>query len=123
MTVATPALDASGLMPIAFSCRAPDDVEAYVVFQPPPRVVAWSVDGDCGALAECTFLITVADPPETIKTVDDYKLDIRGADFVARKGTSDATVRVATARLTSGRLIIRVQTPPALTQSVLLGAW
>ncbi len=121
LTVTTPGLDTVGRVPIGLTCRDASAIDGFVVYQPPPRVTAVAVQGNCVALAECDLVVTVSDPPETVKVIDDLDVSITGAKFVARVGTTDASIRVNLILIAADRLILRLQTPPALTESTLNG--
>ena len=77
--------------------------------------------GYCAALSECVFIITIEQPPETVKTVDDLTVAITGAELVPRPGTIDVGVRTDMIFLSSDELILRMSTPPTLQAAVLIG--
>ncbi len=73
------------------------------------------------ALAECTFFLTLSNPPDTVNVIDDMTLDISGGKFVARSGTVDAGIRADIVAVTDDRLILRVQTPPSTVAATFSG--
>ncbi len=123
LTVQAPALEAPGRTSIALSCRATNVIDAYVMFQAPPRLVSLTSDGggDCLALAECTFLLLISDPPQTVMGLDDLSISISGASFVGRRGSNDARIRTVLMLVTAEKLLLRIQTPPCLTDATLTG--
>jgi hypothetical protein len=123
LTIVAPPLSMPGRVPIMLTCRLPSAVEAHVTYQPSPAVVsATSVGEECRALAQCAFFITVANPHETVKTIEDLTVSVFGAKFVARAGTRDAGIRADVVAITTDVLIVRIQTPPALAPATLNGA-
>jgi hypothetical protein len=120
MTVTAPPLETQGRVPISLTCRTSavvDAIEGYVQYQAFPSVSATSTEGVCEALKECSFLVTIANPPDNVRILDNVKLSISGGKFASRPGDSDAGaggIRASFVAVSSAELIIRIQTPVAL---------
>jgi hypothetical protein len=115
MTVTAPPLEAQGRIPIFLTCRAGDVIDAYVQYQALPSVSAVSTEGLCEALKQCSFLVTITNPPDSVKIPDNVQVSISGGKFVSRPGESDAGIRAGFVAVSSAELIMRIQTPVALT--------
>jgi hypothetical protein len=120
MQVTAPALNTSGRVPISLTCRSAGVVDTFVMYVSPPGVSSIVTEGECTALKECSFLVTIDSPPDTIKIIDDLTISTTGAEFVARAGTlDDDSVRVFIVAASTRELVLRVQTPPALAEATL----
>jgi hypothetical protein len=110
MTVTAPSLEAQGRIPIFLTCRAGDVIDGYVQYQAPPSVSAVSTEGLCEALKQCSFLVTITNPPDNVKIPDNVEVSISGGKFASDTGIRATFVAVSTAEL-----IMLIQTPVALT--------
>jgi hypothetical protein len=119
MTVTAPQLPNPGRVPIALTCRPTNVIDAYVEYLSPPGVSSIVTEGDCAALKECSFLVAVANPPSSIKIIDDVTVSITGAEFVPRVGATDAGIRASIVVLSTRELVLRIQTPPAVRDATL----
>lgn len=75
-------------------------------------------DGPCEALKECSFLVTVSNPPDSVKIVDHVQVSVAGGNF-ARRGL-DLGVRVTFVVVSAAELVMRIQTPVALSACTMM---
>ncbi len=116
MTVTAPALETSGRVPIYLTCRESEDVvEAFVLYQPAPGVGSITTEGPCEALRECIFLVAISNPPDNVKIVDHVSVSTFGGNFGGSRRAADVGVLVTFIVVSSAELVMRIQTPPALS--------
>jgi hypothetical protein len=83
VTVVAPPLDTPGKAPIYLTCRPTDEIQAHVTYQRAPQITSLTMEtdgptgsGNCVALSQCTFLVTIVGPPDTVQDSADFNVSI-----------------------------------------------